>query len=170
MPSPITMPPLQIGGRRYAHVFVFPPQRIVDPCGNVLMVANLWNFGIGKAELLPDHRVFLALEVAPLLKADEAAGARLIGLASRSGNDAYNLQLGLARAKNARAELSLHVLAHDLLNPPGPPERIAVGSQGERFAARLGMRDGTEEARYRAVLVTVLRDRRRPCDVQLLPE
>jgi outer membrane protein OmpA-like peptidoglycan-associated protein len=134
-----------------------------------LLVANLWNFAIAKADLLPDHKAFLAFEVASLLLADPAAGARLVGLASRSGSDQFNLQLGKRRADNAKAELSTHIRVADALNPPGPPERLTTGSQGERFAERRGVRDGTEEARFRSVLVTVLRDRRRPCNVQLLP-
>lgn len=155
--------------RSYENVFVFPRERIVDPCNNVLLVANLANFGIGRADLLPGHKRFLACEAAPLLIADPAAGARLIGLASRSGNDWYNLQLGLERARNARVELARHIAIPDLINPPGPPERITIGSQGERFAARLGVADGRESGNHRAVLVTVLRDRRRACDVRLLP-
>lgn len=144
---------------RFANVFVFPPERVCDPSGNVVLVANMWNFAIGRAELLPDHDCFLALVVAPLLRGNPAAGARLIGLGSRSGSDQINLQLGLKRANNAMAALSRFA----------PACQISVGSQGERFAARLGVQDGREDARYRAVLVTVLRDRFKPCDVRLLP-
>jgi outer membrane protein OmpA-like peptidoglycan-associated protein len=155
--------------RRYPNVFVFPRERIADPCGNVILVANLWNFAVARADLLPDHKEFLRYEVAPWLLADPAAGARCVGLASRSGSDWFNLQLGLQRAKATQAELWQHIATRDALDPPGPPPRITVGSQGERFAARQGVRDGTEEARHRAVLVTVLRDRKRSCDVRLLP-
>jgi hypothetical protein len=165
----VVVPPIVTGSRKFDHVFVFPPERISDPCKNVLLVANMWNFAIGKADLLPDHKAFLALEVATRLIADPAAGARLVGLASRSGSDWFNLQLGKKRAENAKAELSAHIRMFDILNPPGPPERITTGSQGERFAERRGVADGNEEARFRSVLVTVLRARRRPCTVQLLP-
>jgi outer membrane protein OmpA-like peptidoglycan-associated protein len=138
---------------------VFPPHRIVDPCGNVVLVANLASFGIGRAELLPGHKAFLRCEVAPVLRSNPLAGARLIGLASRSGSDAFNLQLGLQRALNAQAELVKHAPAH----------QTSVGSQGERFAQRIGVADGREGPQWRSVLVTVVRNRFLPCDVRLLP-
>lgn len=154
-----TMPVSRVCGPRFANVFVFPPHRIVDPCNNVLLVANLANFAIGRADLVPDHHSFLARCVAPLLRGNPLAGARLIGLASRSGSDAFNLQLGLQRAKSAAAELSKHA----------PANQISIGSQGERFAQRLGVADGREGAQWRSVLVTVLRNRFLACDVRLLP-
>jgi hypothetical protein len=164
---PLQIPPIVFGDRRFEHVFEFPADRIDNPDGNVILVANMWGFAVGSATLLPDHRAFLAQKVGPILKMSPDAGARMIGIASRSGSADFNLKLGLARAKNAKAELNFWILPHDLMNPPGPPERITVGSQGENFAARMGIADGSEQARHRAVLVTVLRDRRKPTDVTL---
>lgn len=177
-PPVIQMPPLVIGGGqprpprlpsglRFEHVFVFPPERIDDPCGNVLMVANMWGFAVGSAELLPDHRAFLLKEVAQRMIENPAAGARMIGIASRSGSAQFNLDLGMRRAKNAKDELEFDLQPFELLNPSPPPPRVTIGSQGENFAARQGVADGSEQARHRAVLVTVLRDRRLPCQVTL---
>jgi hypothetical protein len=180
MPGPVLeMPPLIIPGKpqrpqlppctpNLKHVFIFPRDRIADPSGNVLMVANLWGFGIGSATLLCDHRTFLRTVVAPLMGGISTAGARLIGLASRSGSAQFNLQLGLRRAKNAKRELEFHLIPFELVNPPfGPMPRNTAGSQGENFAARMGVADGKESANHRAVLLTVLFDRRRPTQVTL---
>ena len=97
------------------------------------------------------------------------AGARLIGLASRSGAADYNQKLSVRRAKNVDASLSLLLFATDLVNPPGPPPRTSVGGQGEHFAAGVGAKDGTEESRFRSVLVTILADRTKNTPVKLLP-
>lgn len=163
-PGPPSPPPCT---PNLKHVFVFSRDRIDDPSGNVLLVANLWGFGIGSATLLCDHKIFLRSVVRPLMTMFPSAGARMIGLASRSGSAQFNLQLGLRRAKNAQRELEFHLLPFELMNPPGPPPRVTVGSQGENFAARAGTADGKEDARHRSVLVTVLRDRRLPTQVTL---
>ena len=164
-PEPPQSPPTST--LKFKNVFVFPRERIDDPSGNVLMVANLAQFGIGSDRLLSDHRAFLRTIVAPMMAAIPTAGARMIGLASRSGSAQFNLQLGLRRAKNAKRELEFHLIPFELMNPPGPPPRITVGSQGEFFAARQGVADGKEDGRHRSVLVTVLFDRRIPTEVTL---
>lgn len=64
------------------------------------MVANLFDFGIDKDSPRLDHDLFLGSVVAPLLAANLGAGARIVGLASRSGSDAHNLSLSLRRARN----------------------------------------------------------------------
>jgi hypothetical protein len=168
MGTPIIMPPLVVTGRRFPNVFVMPRKRIFDPGKNVVMVANLFNFKINDDQTLDDHDLFLGSVVAPLLLGNSAAGARLVGLASRSGSDAHNLQLSLRRARNAEASLSAFLLP-DLVNPPGPPPRTSVGGQGEQFAANLNVKDGTEDSRFRSVLVTVLADRTKNTPVRLLP-
>ena len=97
MPTTIKKQPAVAAGR-FPNVFVFPSRRIVDPGGNVLMVANLFNFKIDNDQVLVDHDLFLGTVVAPLLIANPPSGARLIGLASRSGSAEHNLQLSLRRA------------------------------------------------------------------------
>jgi hypothetical protein len=154
-------------------VFVFPPERIVDPQKNVLLVANLWNFAINHAEIQPDHFLWLGAVAAKRLIASETAGARMIGLASPTGSDDYNLQLGLRRAQSAEASLALFLIGNDLVHPPSTPQlaatpRITVGSQGDAFAENHGAQIGTEDARWRSVLITILADRTRPTNVRLL--
>jgi hypothetical protein len=168
MDPTIVMPPLVITGRQFPNVFVFPPDRIFDPGNNVLLVANLFNFEINGDRTKPDHDLWLGSVATPLLADNPDAGARLIGLASRSGPDAYNMRLSLRRAKNVETSLSLFLILHDLTNPPSPPPRVSVGAQGEHFAASLGVADGTEDARWRSVLVTILADRTLNTPVRLL--
>jgi hypothetical protein len=169
MGAPIIMPPIVITGRRFPNVFVMPRRRIFDPGKNVVMVANLFNFKIDDDQPLADHDLFLGSVVAPLLIGNPAGGARIVGLASRSGSDLHNLRLSLRRAKNVEASLSLFLFASNLVNPPSPPPRTSVGAQGEHFAANLNVKDGTEASRFRAVLVTVLVDRTKNTPVRLLP-
>jgi hypothetical protein len=169
MEPTINMPPLVITGRRFPNVFVMPRKRIFDPGKNVVMVANLFNFEINDDQPQADHDLFLGSVVAPLLVANSARGARMVGLASRSGSDIHNLRLSARRAKNVETSLSLFLFADGLVNPPSPPPRTSVGAQGEHFAANLKVKDGTEDSRFRSVLVTVLADRTKNTPVRLLP-
>jgi hypothetical protein len=162
------MPPLVITAGKFPNVFVFPRRRIVDPGNNVLLAANLFNFAINSDAPLLDHDRWLAKVAAPLLADRPAAGARLTGLASRSGAADHNLKLSVRRAKNVDASLSLLLFARDLVSPPSPPPRTSVGGQGEHFAAGVGAKDGSEESRFRSVLVTLLVDRTRNTPVRLL--
>ena len=165
----IEMPPLVITAGRFPNVFVFPRKRISDPGNNVLLAANLFNFAIDSDRPLLDHDRWLAKVAAPLLTGRPAAGARMTGLASRSGSADHNLRLSVRRAKSIEASLSLLLFASELVNPPNPPPRTSVGGQGEHFAAGAGAKDGSEESRFRSVLVTLLADRTRNTPVRLLP-
>jgi hypothetical protein len=169
MDPTLDMPPLVVDGDMFPNVFVFPPERILDPGGNVLLVANLFNFDINGDRPQPDHDLWLGKVAAKLLAHFPDGGARLVGLASRSGPDAYNMALSLRRAKSVETSLSLWLILQDLTNPPSPPARVSVGAQGEHFAAALGVADGTEDARWRSVLVTILEDRTDNSPVRLLP-
>ncbi len=167
--DPIGLPPIIINGEKFPNVFVFPRKRISDPGRNVLLAANLFNFAIDSDRPLRDHERWLAKVAAPLLTAQSAAGARIVGLASRTGSDAHNLRLSLRRAKNIGTSLSLLIIANDIVNPPNPPPRTSVGAQGEHFAASVGEKKGTEDSRFRSVLVTLLADRTKNTPVRLLP-
>lgn len=169
MGDPIVMPPLVIGGRAFPNVFTFPKNRIDDPTGNVLLVANLWNFKINDARPRGDHDLWLGQVAARFLTTQPASGARLVGLASRSGSDLYNMKLSMARAENVGISLRLFSFAIDFLHDPGPVPRISVGAQGEQFARSVGAKDGTEDARWRSVLVTIVADRTKTTPVKLLP-
>jgi hypothetical protein len=168
MPPPIIMPPLVVTGRRFPNVFVFPRNRIVDPGNNVLLVANLFNFNINSDQTRDDHDIFLGTVVAPLILARRSAGARMVGLASRSGSADHNLRLSLRRARNAQVSLSLFLVFDEIVNPSSGPPRTSIGAQGEHFAANLNVKDGNEDARFRSVLVTVLADRTKNTPVRLL--
>jgi hypothetical protein len=170
MPTTINMPPVTITGNAFPNVFVIPKKRIVDPGKNVLMVAKLFNFEIDRDKTRRDHDLFLGKVVAPLLVANAASGARIVGLASRSGSASHNLDLSRRRARNVETSLKFFLFANDLVNPPSGPPRTSVGGQGEQFAANLGVKDGTEDSQFRAVLVTVLADRTKSSFVRLLPE
>jgi hypothetical protein len=165
----IEMPPLVITAGKFPNVFVFPRKRIVDPGNNVLLAANLFNFAINSDRPLLDHDRWLAKVATPLLTERPAAGARIVGLASRSGAADHNLRLSRRRAQSIDTSLSLLLFASDLVNPPSPPPRTSVGGQGEHFAASVGAKDGTEESRFRSVLVTLLVDRTKNTPVKLLP-
>jgi hypothetical protein len=164
----LIIPPLIVRARRlFPNVFVFPPNRIFDPGNNVTMVANLFNFMIDGDQPRADHRQFL-VSTAPLLAANPRAGARLIGLASRSGSDQHNLLLSVRRARNVQTALAFFLALLGTVDPPNLPSRISAGGQGERFAANLGVKDGTESSRFRSVLLTVLADRTKNTPVRLL--
>jgi hypothetical protein len=169
MAPPLVFPPAVIIGKRFPNVFVFPRTRIVDPGNNVLLAANLFNFGIDKVKLQPDHETWLGTVAAPLLRTRPSGGARLTGLASRSGSDSHNLLLSLRRARSAQTTLTLFLVFDDIVNPPGPTPRISVGAQGDHFAANIGVKKGTEDERFRSVLVILLADRTKFTPVRLLP-
>ena len=166
----IEMPPLEIRAERFPNVFVFPRRRIFDPGKNVLLAANLFNFAVDSDRPLLDHDRWLAQVAAPMLSGKASAGARIVGLASRSGSAAHNQRLSVRRAKSIDTSLALLVFANDLVNPPGPPPRTTVGGQGEHFAASVGAKDGSEQGQFRAVLVTLLADRTKNTPVRLLSE
>ena len=166
----IEMPPAIITAGRFANVFVFPRRLISDPGKNVLLAANLFNFAVNSDRPLIDHDRWLAQVAAPMLSGKPAAGARIVGLASRSGSADHNQKLSVRRAKSVDASLALLLFASNLVNPPSPPPRTSVGGQGEHFAAGVGAKDGSEEGRFRAVLVTLLADRTKNTPVRLLTE
>lgn len=166
----VVFPPEVITGRRFPNVFVFPRKRIVDPGNNVLLIAKLFNFKIDSDQPLRDHDLFLGIVAAPLMTARRGAGARIIGLASRSGKDLHNLLLSRRRAKNVDVSLSFFLFASDLVNPPSPPARTSTGGQGEHAAEIIGQKDGTEDPQFRAVLLTILVDRTKNTPVRVLPK
>jgi outer membrane protein OmpA-like peptidoglycan-associated protein len=167
MPQQQTKQQSQSTTGKFPHVFLFPKARIFDPGSNVLMVANLFDFKINDDQTRPDHDLFLGTIVAPLIIANPLSGARLVGLASRSGSAQHNLDLSKRRAKNAEMSLLLFLFASSL--SAGAGSRTSIGGQGEQFAANLNVPDGTEDSRFRSVLVTVLRDRNKNSPVRLLP-
>jgi outer membrane protein OmpA-like peptidoglycan-associated protein len=158
------MPPLIIGptNRKFDNVFTFTKDRIVDPFKNVLLAANLFNFGVDGDAPLPDHDAWLLLVAAKVMNDNPKAVAVLTGLASRTGPSDHNLDLSRRRAQQVKSTLDLVLLA-----PFGVPSRVEAGAQGDHFAAALNA-PKKEDGRFRAVLVTILADPTLPRIVRLL--
>ena len=113
----------------------------------------LYNFDIDGSQVKKEHQRALFSMVMPALRS--GGSVCIVGLASRSGSMAHNDLLSLERAKNV-----LKVLRQNV--PAGFSTRLYSGKSatdgqvsgvGERKAKLEGYRDGTEDARFRAVLV-----------------
>jgi hypothetical protein len=103
----------------------------------------LFNFDIAGDNLKPEHESFLRLKVAPLLR--NSGSASILGLASRSGEEASNLDLSRRRAVNTKAAL---------LRCVGRTFQIRLTEGvGEQFARRIGQPDGLEDMRCRSVFL-----------------
>lgn len=106
-------------------------------------VTRLANFDIGSAHIKPQHSSHLQSIVAPVLRS--GGSVRLIGLASRTATNQFNLQLS-----NERANAVLACLR----TAAGPTFAVASSvGQGEEAAAVAGIADGVEHPNWRAVIV-----------------
>src|SRR5262245_27898882 len=108
--------------------------------------ASLFNFDVDGDTPKPEHERFLVDNVVPLLEIPGVV-IRLRGEASRSGSDAYNLALSQRRIEKVKAFLRRH-----------GPANVQVDRQavGEADAAATGQADGTEDEKFRAVIVSVV--------------
>jgi hypothetical protein len=163
MADPIVLPPLIVKPRKFEHVFEFPKYRITDPCKNVLLAANLWDFGIDHDTPLDEHDAYVITVVAPLMKSHPAAVTVLTGLASRTGPSALNLGLSKRRANQVKQTFDFFLGV-----PFGIPSRVEAGGQGDHFAEALHM-PKKEDDRFRSVPLTVLADPTKPRNIRLLP-
>lgn len=121
------------------HKFTGPGKQELLPNSRIL----LYNFGIDQCHLKPEHRTFLMSSVAPALRT--GGSISIVGLASRSGTFKHNDRLSLQRADSVRT-----FLQHSVKNAFPIREFKAFG---ERKAKLDGMRDGSENERYRSVLL-----------------
>ncbi len=103
----------------------------------------LYNFDIDGDQLKAEHEAFLRAQVIPTLRS--SGSVSILGFASRSGLDAHNQVTSERRVASTVAFLRREV-------PNGFNVRQMTGF-GERVAAREGYRDGTEDERFRAVLL-----------------
>src|SRR5262245_33863124 len=96
-----------------------------------VITAKLYNFGIGKFDIKPEHRDWLQAVVAPKLRS--GGSMAIVGLASRTGSDAMNMKL---------SENRLHA-AVDLLRKQVPNNfQVAIElAMGERAAWLAGVKD-----------------------------
>jgi hypothetical protein len=112
----------------------------------------LFNFDIDDDALKHEHRVGLLDEVVPRLKAGDSIS--VVGLASRTGSHGHNRALSGRRAKR-----TLAFLRHEVPNGFAAKE---VVSFGELKATQEGQPDGTEDPRFRSVILFVGRSAEPP--------
>jgi len=113
--------------------------------GTEVITAKLYNFGIGKFDIKPEHYNWLLAFVAPKLR--NGGSMSIVGLASRTGADAMNMKL---------SENRLHAVI-DLLRKEAPNNfQVAIElALGERAAWLAGVKDGVEQEGWRAVVISV---------------
>ncbi|MGA2779344.1 MAG: hypothetical protein ABSF94_17450 [Steroidobacteraceae bacterium] len=123
--------------------------------------ALLYAFDVGSAVLKPEHSLWLNKNMPPYLTPRRSWEPRaqlfLIGLASRTGPEEFNMSLSMSRAQNVEKALQdvarangvdwFRAAARCLID-----RRVAMGEEAARLA---GMPDGVEDERYRGVLVGV---------------
>src|SRR5581483_2158680 len=123
-------------------VEVFPASECSD---TEELKALLFNFDIAGSQIKPEHKDWLDRNVKPLVKRPGAEiGVR--GLASRSGSDQFNKTLSEQRVQSIK---------NVLLGYGAKVRQIAQSAGGETDAMLTGVPDGTEDERWRAVLLNV---------------
>ncbi|MGH2362903.1 MAG: hypothetical protein ACRDGM_20435 [bacterium] len=111
------------------------------------LAALLYDFDIGSPILKPRHRDWLNTNVPSSLTADSSV--LIVGLASRTGSDAFNLSLSKLRA------LSVENLIQGLAAAKARPLvdlSVALGEEAARIA---GLKDGVEDERWRGVFLNI---------------
>jgi hypothetical protein len=103
----------------------------------------LYNFDIDSPELKLEHKEDLRQRIVPALKFHH--GVAVVGLASRTGSSAHNLDLSLRRAKATLAFLRSQAGNEFDARP-------AIGF-GDMKATQEGYRPHTEDPRFRSVVV-----------------
>ena len=107
--------------------------------------SRLWNFDIDSARLKPEHERWLLQNGVPLLV--RGGSLRIIGLTSRSGSANHNHHLSKRRQDAVIEFLRRHSRREFAIT-----RQEAQGEDAARFA---GVDDGTEDARWRAVILSV---------------
>lgn len=107
---------------------------------------RLFNFAVGKADLLPDHRFFMEDVVAPFLRQLRIWYLPVVGHCSRTGSAQLNQKLSEQRCKAVKDYLNrLHpLMIYEFYE-----------GEGEDQAERLGRADNTETGIDRAVSVII---------------
>lgn len=107
----------------------------------------LYNFDIGSSGVKFEHLMALLQNVVPLL--DNGGSVTIVGMASYTGQEKVNVELS-----KRRAQATLSALCR-LVAEKGKSAKVKVGiSQGWANAVASGERYGTEDSRFRSVLVT----------------
>src|SRR5262249_22549890 len=115
------------------------------PQGPVVTTAKLYNFAVGRFDLKIEHRNWLLRVVVPILRS--GGSISIVGLASRTGADAFNMKLS-----ENRLQAVLDLLRSEV--PSGFQIGIEV-ALGERAAWLAGVKDEVEQEGWRAVVVSV---------------
>jgi hypothetical protein len=113
--------------------------------GQAVITAKLYNFEIGKFDIKTEHFMWLISVVAPKLR--NGGSISIVGLASRTGADAFNMKLS-----ENRLQAVINLLRQQV------PNGFQVGIElalGERAAWLAGVKDGVEQEGWRAVVVSV---------------
>lgn len=109
------------------------------------IAAKLFNFDVGKFAIKPEHSNWLNSVVAPKLR--DGGSLTIIGLASRTGSDDFNMLLSHNRLR----------AVVDLLRKQVPNNfKVAFEvAKGERAAMYAGEMDGVENETWRGVIISV---------------
>jgi hypothetical protein len=109
------------------------------------IAAKLFNFEVGKFAIKPEHSSWLISVVAPKLRG--GGSLTIIGLASRTGSDDFNMQLS-----DNRMRAVIDLLRKQVPNNFKVAHEVA---KGERAAMYAGEMDGVENESWRGVIISV---------------
>ena len=109
------------------------------------IAAKLFNFEVGKFAIKPEHSSWLISVVAPKLRG--GGSLTIIGLASRTGSDDFNMQLS-----DNRLRAVIDLLRKQVPNNFKVAHEVA---KGERAAMYAGEMDGVENESWRGVIISV---------------
>ena len=116
-----------------------------------LLTFSLFNFDIEDATLKPEHKSFLEFGLLDFLTFKKGVFVSLRGEASRTGNSGFNQKLSQERVNNVRDFLLDNGIAFAKIDAGS----IQTSAAGDRDARAAGEAKGTEDERFRAVLVTL---------------
>jgi hypothetical protein len=109
------------------------------------IAAKLFNFEIGKFAIKPEHSSWLISVVSPKLRA--GGSLTIIGLASRTGSDDFNMQLS-----DNRLRAVIDLLRKQVPNNFKVAHEVAKGEQAAMYAGEI---DGVENENWRGVIISV---------------
>jgi hypothetical protein len=120
---------------------------MVDVTSTSPLSVLFYNFKKNSDVVKFEHLSGLTRHIAPLL--DAGGSVTLIGMASRTGPESFNIRLSRSRAANLLSALAR------IVGDRGKSARAALGvSEGSANAARAGEAAGVEDPKFRAVSVT----------------
>jgi hypothetical protein len=109
------------------------------------LMALLYDFDVDSSALKPEHIQWLEKTVTPYRNRDMTA--LIIGLASRTGSNDWNLSLSRRRAASVSSQLFVLKPTRFLTEA-----RVAVGEEAAKIA---GLQDRVEDGRWRSVFINI---------------